>query len=293
METVRNLLYLGIWVTTWSPNTADFSSAPTPENIRWVSLDFTTILTWTVLPPEHPNYTFNVLFSVDDGDWMESSDCLQIFESQCDLTGQLRPLDRSYHADIQTEPLDMDGNYDPDTLPHTYSSKFNPYKQSNISAAKFFLVDVDKKTVMVNISDPLTALHQNGKQLSIRDVLKNDLKYKISYSKSGSTGKRAIISDTSTVTVSGLDAGENYCFMVAAFIPSRSKNSQQGAWSTQLCTDKHKHVLQDLSLGAWVGAVFIGLTVLIIIVSVTVLCCRGRHQRNKTVQQTSQTSTHV
>lgn len=59
----------------------------------------------------------------------------------------------------------------------------------NISAVKFTVEAVDQSTVIVNITDPLTSIHQGGKQLSIRDVLKNDLKYKISYYKSGSTGK--------------------------------------------------------------------------------------------------------
>lgn len=59
----------------------------------------------------------------------------------------------------------------------------------NISAANFYLVDVNDTTVLVNISDPLTAIHRRSKQLTIRDILKNDLKYKIIYYKSGNTGK--------------------------------------------------------------------------------------------------------
>ena len=48
---------------------------------------------------------------------------------------------------------------------------------------------VDEKTVTVNITDTLTSVHVGGKQLTIRDIFKKDLKYKISYYKSGSTGK--------------------------------------------------------------------------------------------------------
>lgn len=43
--------------------------------------------------------------------------------------------------------------------------------------------------MIVNITDPLSSIHVGKKQLTIRGVLKNDLKYKISYHKSGSTGK--------------------------------------------------------------------------------------------------------
>lgn len=39
--------------------------------------------------------------------------------------------------------------------------------------------------------------------------------------------------------VSELDAGQSYCFMVAAYIPSRPKTTQQGAWSKQYCTRGH------------------------------------------------------
>lgn len=59
----------------------------------------------------------------------------------------------------------------------------------NISAAEFQIHPVDDHRVIVNITDPLTGLHERGKQFSIRDILKKDLKYKVSYYKSGSTGK--------------------------------------------------------------------------------------------------------
>lgn len=59
----------------------------------------------------------------------------------------------------------------------------------NISAVTFTVAAVDESRVIINITDPLTSIHKRHKQLSIRDILKNDLKYKISYYKSESTGK--------------------------------------------------------------------------------------------------------
>lgn len=60
----------------------------------------------------------------------------------------------------------------------------------NISAVKFTIHPVDEHSVLVNITDPITSIYrQQQQQLSIRDVLRKELKYKISYSKSGSTGK--------------------------------------------------------------------------------------------------------
>ncbi|XP_028284204.1 tissue factor-like isoform X1 [Parambassis ranga] len=224
----------------------------------------------------------------DNSDWTESPDCIDISETECDLTNHLIPLDRMYSADIKTEPPST-VDIDPDELPHTYSPLFNPYRESNISALKFTVESVRDGRVTVNITDPVTSIHKHGKQLSIRDILKNDLKYKISYYKSGSTGKRDIIFASSMANISGLDAGHSYCFMVAAFIPSRPKPSQHGVWSTQVCTSSNETVLKDLSFEAWIGVAFILLAALIIIITVSVLCCR---QRNKMLR-TSQTSAPI
>ncbi|XP_073347877.1 tissue factor-like [Pagrus major] len=285
MASLKNVLRLGVCLFAWIISTAD-SAVPTAENVRWVSLDFKTILTWTV---KEPNHKFTILYSVGDEDWQESQDCIQVSELECELTNDLQPFDRNYSADIQTDTTDDD--YTADEPPHTISTIFNPYKESNISAVKFTVKSVDKNRVIVNITDPLTSIHQRLKQLSIRDIFKHDLKYKISYYKSGSTGKRDITSDTSEAEVPNLDEGQGYCFMVAAFIPSRPKNTQLGAWSGQLCTRGGPGGVTDLSLGAWVGAIFVLLTVLIIIITVTVLCCRRRRERNSF--QTSQSSAPI
>lgn len=80
-------------------------------------------------------------------------------------------------------------------------SKHPLISAGNISAAKFTLNTVDENSVMVNITDPITSIHRQQKQLSIRDVLKKDLKYKISYYKSGSTGKVKYSVIASTVLI--------------------------------------------------------------------------------------------
>ncbi|CAK6980757.1 tissue factor-like [Scomber scombrus] len=196
-------------------------------------------------------------------------------------------FDRLYSADIKTEAATMDYDDYQDESPHTYSPHINPYEESKISAVKFSVEVVEESNVTVMISDPVTSIHKQGRQLTIRDILKDDLKYKISYYKSGSTRKRDIISDSSIAKVSGLDPGVRYCFMVAAFIPSRPKTFQHGAWSILQCTPE-----QEMNLGALVGGLLILLIVLIIIVTVTILCCKCCRQRNKTLQ-TSQSSTVV
>uniref|UniRef100_A0AAQ6IR32 Tissue factor n=1 Tax=Anabas testudineus TaxID=64144 RepID=A0AAQ6IR32_ANATE len=239
MASLIYVFYLGVCLSAWVTKIAD-SNVPKAENVRWVSLDFKTILTWTANASDH---TYTVLYSWDDNNWNESPNCIQVSESECDLTNEFLAYDRAYSADIKTEPV-MDYNNDQEELPHTFSPKFNPYRQSNISAVKFTVRAVDESRVMVNITDHLTGIYKDAKQLSIRDVLRNGLKYKISYWKSGSTGKRDIISDSSIAEVSELDAGVSYCFMVAAYIPSRTKTKQHGAWSKQHCTHGQRNTLQ-------------------------------------------------
>lgn len=40
------------------------------------------------------------------------------------------PVNRTYVADIRTEPMDSDYDHDPENFPHTYSPPFNPYRES-------------------------------------------------------------------------------------------------------------------------------------------------------------------
>ncbi|XP_029970775.1 tissue factor-like isoform X2 [Salarias fasciatus] len=286
MAALTALLSLGMCLCAGSITTAEELSVPRAEKLRWISLDFKTVLTWTTQPSEH---TYTVLFAPDDGDWTESHDCIEITDTECDLTHDLQPLNRAYSADIQTNTGGF--AYDEDEQAHTYSSLFNPYRESNISAVRFAVRPVNESTVTINITDTLTAIHEGTKQLTIRDVLRSDLKYKITYYKAGSTGKREVISASSVAEVSKLDAGEEYCFIVAAFVPSRPKEAQHGGWSSQQCTQV-QGTAQGLSLGALVGVIFIVITVLIISIVVAVLCCNCCRQRNKSFQ-TAQTTVQI
>ncbi|XP_037314399.2 tissue factor-like isoform X2 [Pungitius pungitius] len=287
MASLKNVLYLGVCLSAWTVTTADENVLPKAENVRWVSVDFKIIVTWTVKPSA---YKYTVSYYSEGMDWNQSPQCFAMSHSECDLTNELRPWDRTYIVKIQTEPDidDYDNNHDVGGFPYTESTPFNPYRDTNISAANFTIKAVDESTVLVNITDLLSAFHDGKKQFTLRDIFKNDLKYKISYHQFGNTGKRDIISDSSTAEVSKLDAGQRYCFMVAAFISSRPKSTQRGAWSIQQCTPEESSILQELTLGAWVCAVFILLTVLAIVITVTFLCCRCYRQKN-----TSQSSAPV
>uniref|UniRef100_UPI0037E83FC5 tissue factor-like n=1 Tax=Semicossyphus pulcher TaxID=241346 RepID=UPI0037E83FC5 len=284
MASVKTLFYLGVCLSAGTITTAD--KIYKAENVRWTSLDFKTMLTWTSKEPHH---TYTVRYYMGENDWEDHPHCNQVNWLKCDMTNELNARDRSYTADVLSDTGNLGD--DIEEFHHTQSNPFNPYKESNISAVVFSVKAVNESTVIVNITDTLTSVHVGAKQQTIRDIFKKDLKYKISYYKSGSTRQREHISDSSVAEVSELDAGQSYCFIVAAFIPSRPKATQQGEWSRQLCAQTYGD-MQELSLGAWVGVIFILLTALIIIVTVTVLCCRNRQQRNKTLQ-TSQSSAVV
>ncbi|XP_077471667.1 tissue factor-like [Stigmatopora argus] len=283
MAWLKKIFYLLVSVASWMMANAE-EDIPKAENVHWVSLDFKTLLKWTVAPS---NYSFSVQYIWEHGDeWKSSSNCIRISETECDLSDELQPPNREFSADVQTEPED-DLHYDVDEFPHTFSAPFNPYQQSEISAPEFTVELLEEGKASVTIEDPLTSFHKYGTQLSIRDILKNDLQYKISYYKSGSTGKRDIVTKSNKGEVAALDVGQSYCFMVAAYIPARPKAHQQGAWSIQQCTPGQTNILQELSLGALVGGLFILVVVLVVIITVTVLCCRRRNGGSPATYQSS------
>lgn len=271
---------LGFILLIWRTS----ADVPKAEDLHWTSLDFSTVLTWRTSPSQH---TYTVLYSEVGSDWLESPDCIEVSEGECDLTMQLQPLDRVYTADVKTEPAaDEEHLVDIDELPHTYSPPFNPYEESNLSAPSFSLRVLDRLQVSVNVSDPLTAIHNQNRQLTIRDVLQNQLLYRVSYSRAGSTGKKELLSNSSSLVVSGLDSGESYCFIVAAFVPTRARTNQLGLWSHQRCI-AIPGPETGLTVGGLVGVIFIVLTVIIVFIVIFVLCCRKKNKRQPANQTTS------
>ncbi|XP_075994654.1 tissue factor-like [Genypterus blacodes] len=274
---LRTAAYVGLCLLTWITAAA----ASQAQNVRWVSLDFKTLLTWE----SSPSYPYTVLYTWEQYNWKATPHCAEIWHSECDMSQVLKPLDRLYSVDIRTDLSSVtESDYDPDDPPHTYAPDFNPYKQSEISAVSFSLGPAGGGGAIINITDPLTAIHEGTRQLSIREVLLNDLQYKISYYKAGSTGKRDVFVNSSDAVVTQLDAGESYCFMVAAYIPSRAKAFRLGAWSEQQCMGGRG---PELSVGAVICG-FLLILLVVVGVVVTVLCCRRhRRQRNTTLQQSA------
>ncbi|CAJ1087280.1 tissue factor-like [Xyrichtys novacula] len=290
MGHLRALIYLGICLSA-GIITAEVQDSKA-ENVRWTSLDFKTMLTWTTKTPQ---LTYSVRYSWDFSDWEDHPECYQLSRSECDMTIELKALQRSFTADVLTDHENpTPGDYGTEEFQHTESKPFNPYKESNISAVEFTVRAVNESAVLLNITDILTNIHEGVKQLSIRDIFKKDLKYKINYYKSGSTRKKDHTADSSVAEVTKLDPGQSYCFMVAAYIPSRPKNTQYGAWSRQLCETTHgnSQTSHELSSGVLAGIIVILLVALVIAITVIVVCCRKSQERNRPLQ-TSQSSAPV
>ncbi|TNN35921.1 Tissue factor [Liparis tanakae] len=279
MASLNTLFYLGVCLSAGILTSAD-ENLPKVQNVRWVSVDFTTVLHWTTTTSD---YRYTVMYTGNEDFWSESFHCHQMSETACDLSTDLT-MNSTYNVQIKTVPVpedDLEYDDELDKFPHSYSPPFNPFKDTNISAVNFTVQAVDERRVNVTITEPLSGVHKGDKQLSLRDIFKSELKYKISYYKFGSTGKRDIISDSSTAEVSELNAGQSYCFMVAVLIHTRPKSTQLGAWSAQKCLPG-----DEMSLGAWVGAVVVLLTFVVVVAMVTVLCCKCCRQKNPSQSST-------
>ncbi|CAL8343328.1 unnamed protein product [Merluccius merluccius] len=220
---------------------ASAGQLPKPENLRWLSINFKTLLIWEAKADDH---TYSVQYAEPNGNWLTSPNCLHITETECDLSDVLSPNRLEAHG--------------------------------------------DNGSVALHITDPLTSVYHDQRQLTIREVFKEDLMYKISYQQVGSTRKKEAVRGTNMAVVGDLDTQQKYCFSVAAFIPSRDTRWELGAWSQQQCLQIHSSVIQELSTEALIGGSLTLLVLLIIIIITSVLCCRHHRRQHMSSQQGSQ-----
>ncbi|XP_026885823.2 coagulation factor IIIb [Electrophorus electricus] len=244
---------------------------PRAKNVTWASHNFKTILRWG---PKPFNYTHTVEFSKVGKDKQRNPHCIRSTETACDLTNELRDLKISYMADVLTEPLVSQG-MDLVELPYTQSKKFCPYSDTVIGKPDFRIKINENKTIVIYIRDQLTALYKDGRHLTLRDIFKEHLKYKIIYSRARSTGKTEMIVDQNKVELNELDKGESYCFSVAAYIPSRRGRKETGKWSPPKCSPAKEGSLIE-EYGLWtigVGSLVV-MSLLIIVIIIVVTCCK-------------------
>uniref|UniRef100_A0A3Q2XVX5 Tissue factor n=1 Tax=Hippocampus comes TaxID=109280 RepID=A0A3Q2XVX5_HIPCM len=255
---------------------------PTAQTVTWKSTNFKTILTWEPLPTD---YSYTVEFSPVARDKQRNSNCIRISTTMCDLTSSLADLNSCYVADVLSEPP-LGVTSDLTEFPHTSSSRFCPANDTDIGRPDFKLeVSDNKKTTTLYVTDPLTALFRDGRQLNIRDIFSDKLHYKVTYRKNKSSGKKVFISPTSVIELSALDQGESYCFNVQAFIPSRSIDKQLGEFSQTQCSDDDEQSFFEVYSVGVIVAVILLILLLIIITVVIIVCCRRKKGALKTEKE--------
>nr|XP_046227817.1 coagulation factor IIIa [Scatophagus argus] len=255
-------------------------SYPRAQNVTWKSTNFKTFLTWE--PKPSVEYSYTVEFSVVGGNKQRNPHCIRSSATLCDLSSSLTDLNSSYTADVLSEPP-LGATSDLTEFPYTSAPRFCPYKDTDIGKPEFKVeVSEDKKKTTLYVTDPLTALFKDGRQLNIRDIFSDQLQYKVTYRKNKSTGKKFYSSKSNVIELTDLDQGESYCFSVQAYIPTRSIDKQLGELSqTQCSNDDGKSFFEVYSVGVIAGAIFIILLLIGLIITVTVICCKRRKKALK------------
>ncbi|XP_051543244.1 tissue factor-like [Myxocyprinus asiaticus] len=247
---------------------------PKAQNVAWSSFNFKTMLTWS---PKPRNYSYTVEFSEIGQDRERSPHCIRTMETECDLTTELKNLKSSYNADILSEPM-LGMTSEMIEFPYTTSERFSPYHDTVIGRPEFKIEVSDKRKVTLIVSDVQTALFKESKErLSIRDIFKDDLQYKVIYRKAKSTGKKEKFSKSSTIELTDLDRGVSYCFTVQAYLAFRPQDKQLGELSHIQCSPgEDPSIFEEYSVGVIAGAILIIILAVSAIIVIIMMCCRRK-----------------
>ncbi|KAM6977692.1 coagulation factor III, tissue factor a [Aplochiton taeniatus] len=225
------IIFMALCGSTLFTNYAS-GSFPKAQNVTWSSINFKTLLLWN---PKPTDYSYTVEFSAIGQDRERNPHCIRTTETECDLSNSLTMLKDTYSADVLSEP--PRGATSDHEFPHTRSERFCPYNDTTIGRPDFKIdVSKDKRKITLYVTDPLTALFDKLRQLSIRDIFGDKLQYKVTYRRAKSTGKKVYISKSSEIELTGVDMGESYCFNVQAYLPTRPADKQLGELSHTQCS---------------------------------------------------------
>lgn len=253
---------------------------PKAQNVSWYSLNFKTLLTWG---PKPVNYSYTVEFSKQNENRERNPLCIQTSDTECDLTSDLKELKSRYSADVLSEPVR--GSNPPDLIesPHTTSAWFIPYQDTIIGSPEFKItVNEEQRKITLYVKDtPTAVLNEQKERMTIRNIFKDDLQYKVIYRKAKSSGKKEKFSASSEIELTDLDRGESYCFNVQAYIRSRPIDKQLGELSHVQCSPKRdKSIFEEYSLAVIAGAILSIIVIISVVIAVIVLCYK-RQQRAK------------
>uniref|UniRef100_A0A3B4CVG7 Tissue factor n=1 Tax=Pygocentrus nattereri TaxID=42514 RepID=A0A3B4CVG7_PYGNA len=264
--------FLCVWAFFLTPDCVS-GTFPKAQNVTWDSLNFKTLLTWS---PKPVNYSYTVEFSKQGQNNERIPSCIRTSETECDLTSGLTDLKGRYTADVVSEPV-RGVTSDLTEDPYTTSPFFIPYLDTVIGKPEFsIIVSDDQKKVTLYITDIPTAIFNEKKQrLTIRDIFKDELQYKISYRKAKSTGKKEKLSAGSEIELTDLEKGRSYCFNVQAYILSRSPGKQLGELSNVQCSpEEATSIFEEYSLTVIALAILAIIVIIAVVIAVIVLCWR-------------------
>ncbi|XP_060778092.1 coagulation factor IIIa [Neoarius graeffei] len=262
-------------------NTSVSGSFPTAQNVTWDSFNFKTLLTWKL----HPiNYSYTVEYSKLGGDNHRATHCIQMNKTECDLTNQLTDLKIKYSADVLSTPLKgMSSSLI--EFPRTESAQFCPYTDTVIGSPNFNItLSEDERTMNLYIEDIPTALFDaQNKQRTIQDIFKNDLQYKVIYSKARSSGKKEKTSVSRRIEVTGLDRGKSYCFNVQVYIPTRKINKQLGELSQVQCFPaEDRPFYDDYNFAVIAGGILVVIIIIsAVIAAIVIVSKRQKEAKNR------------
>ncbi|KAJ8279161.1 hypothetical protein COCON_G00062270 [Conger conger] len=249
---------------------------PQAEDVKWHSFDFKTLLTWG---PKPTNYSYTVEFSVVSKNRQRNPHCIRTMNTECDLTNLLTELKETYSAVVQSEALPGETS-DQIEPPFTRSERFCPYKDTKIGKPDFkIVVSKDKRNITLYIQDPISAINKDGRFFNMRDIFTNDLKYRVSYGRAQSTGKRTEDTEGNTIQLD-VDQGKSYCFNVRAYIPTRAHGNQFGDLSQTKCSPAGDvPFYKEYGIGAVVGIIL--LVLFLIAAAVALVVCYRRRSRTR------------
>ncbi|KAL6488669.1 hypothetical protein MHYP_G00024100 [Metynnis hypsauchen] len=269
--------FLSVWAFFLTTDCVS-GTFPKAQNVTWHSLNFKTLLTWS---PKPVNYSYTVEFSKQGQNSERLPSCIRTDETECDLTSGLTDLKSRYSTDVVSEPV-RGGTSDLIEYPYTTSPVFTPYQDTVIGKPEFKIrVSDDQRKITLYITDVPTAIFNEKKQrLTIRDIFKGDLQYKILYRKAKSTGKKEMFSVGSEIELTDLEKGKSYCFNVQAYILSRSPGKQLGELSNVQCSpEEATSIFEEYSLTVIALAILAIIVIIAVVIAVIVLCWRRQQKQ--------------
>ncbi|KAG1944218.1 coagulation factor IIIa [Pimephales promelas] len=283
MESNRQMKFRMLVLVLVSFFTKAYASGifPKAQRVAWSSFNFKSMLTWS---PKPTNYSYTVEFLELGQDRQRTPHCIKSMETECDLTAELTNLKASYNADILSEPM-RGVSSDLVEFPHVTSEIFSPYFDTGIGRPEFKIeVNKDERKTTLLVTDVPTALFNDlNERLNIRDVFGDDLHYKVIYRKAKSTGKKEMISKSSTIELTDLDQGVSYCFNIQVYIPTRALDKQHGELSHIQCSPEDgTSFFEEYGIGVIAGAILIIILAITTIIIVIVMCYRRRKQQKNT-----------